>query len=364
MKTIRVHWTYPYIYSRARGFLSRMLSPSQVEEILRSDITTFLQVLLNTSYKDVVASSSQSEFSIVDFEHAARKELLNRLETLITCIPKDAMRVVNLEFKKFEARNIKQALRILHLVETEGEEVPEELKKFFIPVFYSPEYYERFLDLESIARAIEIIRDARLRKALLEVYEDYKRKGEYSILETKIDTTIYRDLRNVVKYWGVGSNAGDADRFQIYRLVSEEIDLVNTAIVMRCFLAGVDFTDYLIPANFALGDEFCSILAAETVTEVLNILARTPYRHIVERIGSVDERDALHEFELLSKRYIVKRIKSSLYTSPFSVICFYCFLELELQELEDIMTLFVGKFSGLDSEVIKSNLILLGLDGR
>ena len=357
-------WAYPYIYARARGILSRMLSPSQVEDILRSDATTFLQVLLNTSYNNVAASFSGSEFSIVDFEHAAREEMINRLDTITTCIPPDIMRLVNLEFKKYEALNIKQGLRILHLAETEGEKPPEELKKLFIPVFYPPEYYERFLELGSVARAIEVIRDTRLRNALLGVYEDYKRTKEYSLMEAVIDTTIYGDLRNMVKYWGVGSGAGGADRFQIYRLISEEIDLVNMSIIMRCLLNGMDFSDYIIAANFALGDDFCTILATETVTEVLTILGRTPYRHIAEQIVSGDERDGLYEFELLSKRYIAKKVKSSFYMSPLSIACVYGFLELSLYEIEDIMTLFVGKVNNLDSEVIKSNLILLGLDGR
>lgn len=356
-----VNWSYPYIYARARGILSTILSPSQVEDILRSDITTFLQLLLNTSYSDVAATFSGPEFSIVDFEHAAREKMLKRLYGTCIGVPPEVKNLVNIEFKKFEALNIKQALRVLHLVETEEAEVPEELKKFFIPIFYPPEYYENMLELGSIARAIEVIRDLRLKNTLSSVYEDYKRAGEPSILEGVIDTLIYSDLRNLLKYGGAGSWA---DRFQIYRLVSEGIDLLNMSIVMRCLLVGMDFSDYLIPANFALGDDFCSILASETVTEVLAILGRSPYKEIVEQIVSGDERDASYEFEFLSKRYIAKMTKSLFYMSPLSIMSVYGFLELELYEIQDIMTLFVGKLNELDPEDIKSNLIMLGLNGK
>lgn len=358
------HWTYPYVYARARGFLSRMLSPSQIEDILRGDINAFKQLLLSTSYSNVATNFAGSEFSIVDFERTARQEMLKRLTTFTRGIPRYAMPLVNVEFKQFEARNIKQALRVLHLVETEEEEVSEELKKFFVPVFYPLEYYERFLELGSITRAIDVIRDRRLKNALIEVYEDYKRTREYSLLEAAIDVIIYSDLRNLAKYLGVGSGAGDPNRFQMYRLVSEKIDLVNLITIMRCILASIDFSDYLIPANFALGDEFCSILGMETVTEVLSILSRSPYREVVDQIVSGDERDALYEFEILSKRYMAKRVKSSFYVSPLSLMCFYGFLELSLYELADIMTLYVGKLNDLDPDTIKSNLTLLALYER
>ena len=438
-----VNWAYPYVYSRAKGILSRLLSSAQVEEILRGDISTLLQVLLNTSYRDITttfigsksvmeAKSSITYSEIMGFEHAARENLFKRLETLITRrtkVPPECMTLVSLEFEKFELENIKQVLKILHHVETEGEdvsdiarkhffkivqqleteggelpegvkkssmtttlnqlkteggeegekdqkksympvffpleyyEVPEDLKKFFIPTFYPLEYYENLLELGSISRAIEAIKDKRLKKELLKVYKDYKRTREYSVLESAMDTVIYRDLRNLIKYSGGDYGMNYPDKFQLYRLVSQEIDLVNMVIIMRCLLTGMDSSDYIIPANFALQDKFSSVLNSETVTEALTILARTPYKHIVDQIESNDDREALYEFEILSKRYMVKRIKSSLSVSPLSMMCVYCFLELGYYELKDIITLLIGKLNKLDPATIKSKLILIDLDG-
>lgn len=436
------NWSYPYVYTRAKGFLRKLMSSTQVEEILRGDISTLLQILLNTSYKDVATSflgskssmeakSSITDREIMDFEHAAKEKLFKWLETVITRrtkVPPECMRLVNLEFEKIEAENIKQVLKILHHAETEGEEVadiarkhylkilhraetegekvtedlkkssiptlfhqvktegkkvtedlkkpyipvffpleyyevPEDLKKYFIPIFYPLEYYENLLELGSIARAIEAIKDKKIKKELLKVYKDYKRTREYSVLENAIDTAIYRDLRNLIKCSNGGYGTGHTDQFQLYRLVSQEIDLVNMVIIMRCLLTGMDSSDYIIPANFALQDKFSSILNSETVTEALTILARTPYKHIVEQIESNDEHKALYEFEILSKRYMVKRIKSSLSVSPLSMTCVYCFLELGYYELKDIITLLIGKLNKLDPETIKSKLILIDLDG-
>ncbi len=443
-----VNWAYPYVYSRAKGILSRLLSSAQVEEILRGDISTLLQVLLNTSYRDITttfigsksvmeAKSSITYSEIMGFEHAARENLFKRLETLITRrtkVPPECMTLVSLEFEKFELENIKQVLKILHHVETEGEdvsdlakkhffkivqhleiegeelpegvtkssiattlnhpeteeekekgeeeeekdvrrpfipvffpleyyEVPEDLKKFFISMFYPLEYYENFLELGSIARVIEAIKDKRIKKELLKVYKDYQRKREYSVLETMLDNVIYRDLRNLVRYFGGANGLGNRDKFQLYRLVSKEIDLINIIIMLRCILSDMDASDYIIPANFALHDKFSSILTSETVTDALNILARTPYRHIVDQIESNDEREALYEFEILSKRYMVKTIKRGLSVSPLGMTCVYGLLELGYYELKDIITLLVGKLNDLDPATIKSKLILIGLDG-
>ena len=140
-------------------------------------------------------------------------------------------------------------------------------------------------------------------------------------------------------------------------LVGEAIDHVNILVAFRARLIGLDArtaSTMMVPINYGLSQSFDELPDASNIQNVVRILEKTRYAHILETTTALDSTAV----EAALNRSHTRTCVNTFAGSPFNVGLALAFLFLKTYQLRDLFALVNAKTNNIPSERVLESLIL------
>jgi vacuolar-type H+-ATPase subunit C/Vma6 len=265
-------------------------------------------------------------------------------ERLSSYAPHDSRPLIRLFARYFEFECVKAILNA-----SSARMSAEETLRTIVPAGkFTPDRCKDLIEAHNPARVVESIDDESFRQFLLP-----KLTGEAA----GIQTISAIDQYYFAKLWTASNLPDPLDAQSAKGLVGEAIDHINILVAFRARLVGLDAriaSTMMVPINYGLGQSFDELPDASNVQNVVRILEKTRYAHILETAAALDSAAV----EAALNRNHARTCVNSFAGSPFNVGLALAFLFLKTYELRDLFALVNAKMNNISTERVLQSLIL------
>ncbi|MBS7627318.1 V-type ATPase subunit, partial [Candidatus Bathyarchaeota archaeon] len=272
---------YGYITTRIRGMKASLIDEGGYSILLGCpDLEGLLSFLKTTPYGEDLSEIQPGAVRALSLEGAFLRNFFKTLSKIAEKASSDVASLILGYLKKFEAENLKVALRAL-----KGGIDYEEALKYIVPIprGLSAETYRDLLgvarDVESFVQFLEKTEYGAL---LASSMKGYLEKKNLIPLERALDFHVYGSL------WAIMERLDRRDRVIAKKLIGAELEIRNIKILLRGKILRLDpseVREYLYPVFLALTPENVDLaLKAQDVEGAIRALMVQPYRDMLTKV--------------------------------------------------------------------------------
>ena len=330
---------YAELAAATRSFKAELLQPAQLERLLE---TGSLAETVGAITAGHITSVAESDLSPV--EAFLTNNVIELAERLSSYAPHDSRPLIRLFARYFEFECVKAILNA-----SSARKSSEEALLTIVPAGkFTPDRCKDLIEAHNPARVVESIDDESFRRFLLP-----KLTGE----GTGMQTIAAIDQYYFTKLWTASNLPDPLDAQSAKGLVGEAIDHVNILVAFRARLIGLDArtaSTMMVPINYGLAQSFDELPDASNIQNVVRILEKTRYAHILETATAMDSAAV----EAALNRSHARTCINTFAGSPFNVGLALAFLFLKTYELRDLFGLVNAKANNIPTERVLESLIL------
>lgn len=337
---------YAYINARVKAMKAKLLPKETYTKLLVMDIPEITRFIGETEYKAEI-NELAPKFSGIDLiEYALSLNLARTFHKLISISQDEAKLLITAYLRKWDAWNIKTILR----GKTQG--APEE--KILETLIPAGEFAHEFLARLAKSNIDEILQA--LEKESPEVHsivKDVKTK-KLSDIEDELDKLYYARLLKSAK-------SGMSTSTELFKkFVKIEIDIENLKSLFRLKrygLEGKDVLEHLIPNGLELREDELNKLSTLSFAEFVKSLEQYTYWKSISDVVK-PEMESLIEVETRLDKYKIEYVTRISHYYPLSILPIMGYISSKKVEVDNLRIIARGKESGLESDVIKDQLVI------
>jgi V/A-type H+-transporting ATPase subunit C len=335
---------YSYAVTRVRAMKSKLLPKESYPRLLNMGIDEITRFIQESEYKNDVDELAM-KYSGGDLaEHALNRNLALTYDKLQRITSGELNYLITAYLKRYEIWNIKTLLRG-KLYNASVEDILE----FLIATGQFTYTY-----LSELAA----------RTTYQEIIEGLRKTEYYSLLQ-KFDGTNLADIENELDkmyysslFEAIGTPKSK-DRKLFARFIELEVDVKNLSNLFRLKKAGVEQFDVIMPLMIEGGLELKpSKLAPLPYGDFVNELQKTHYWDAISSVTDIDTA-SLTTLESRLIRYYLESATLFSHASPISIAPVMDYIIHKNNEVTNLRTIFRGKETGLNDNLIKDQLVVI-----
>ncbi len=347
---------YAGVSAKLYALSSKLLTPEDYKNLINQktvrDVVSYIQS--TKMYSDTVGNLNPDEIHRRDLENLLQEDLLKDMKKIFTFFVTFDKNFMHLLFYRYEAENLKLALRNF----INGRTIDEGMKRIFFdlgeratidPIKISnSKNQDEVLDNLAGTPYQEVVRN---------VFSSYKKSDAVNliaVLENALDGWIYSKIISASK------NLGTKDQAVVKEMAGERADMIDIDRIVRAKtfydLKPEELYNSLLSFHFRLKPEDLHAMCdAKGVKEVLDVVKNGPYGEIYK---DMNEDNLIDKITLAERRFLQRKARESLTKlGNFSIAAYFHYFFLKEYEIIDISTITEGVRYGLKPEEIKERLI-------
>lgn len=336
---------YIFVNSTASAWEARLLPNTKLMEFADApDIKNILSALSETEYGKLL--EKDEAIDIEKLERRLHLHLVEKFRGLISMIPRDRRRTVELLLQRTDLMNLKAIISMIHLG------VPkEDRKKQLLPSLTPPERSELLSSAATIEELMEFLKDSDYFETLSEAIQQ---KVEPRLLPSALDKRYYSVLWQEVL-------SRKSQRRVLMQIVGYLIDSTNAKTILRLKKEGVppeEIERYLIRPFFELKDEMIkAMLAAETLSDAIHMIRITFVGRILKEVAEEIELKGIEIAETALERGFLKLCRGLAMTDFFSIAPALNYIALKENEVRNLRFILRMKVEGIEPDEIKKGIV-------
>lgn len=330
---LKAAFQYAYINAKTRALKSRLLLPSDYENLLGvSGYSGLAESLRATSYGQALSRFPASFDGLVQMYY---QDLFDCYRSVIRTLSGNRKRLVQHLYQKYELENLKAILRIVC-----QEKTREKATQFLLPTgasvtgsdhgkSFSP---EALLQAKSLEEIVDQLKRTCYYRPLKNALYRFVEEKETFPLEMALDLSYYSHL------WKIVASLGHQERKIVRSILGVEMDILNIIWIFRFkevyHFSPEEILNYGLTQGCHISPE-CRKKLAYSVDrkDAVTHLAGTPYKDLL-----VDHDD--HEASSIQLwRYLLAVVRKNWHGFPFhigTVLDYVLFKEIEVKSLISI----------------------------
>ena len=330
---------YAELAAAVRSFKAELIQPSQIERLVEAGSLSETVSMLTEGH---VTTASATD--LIPVESFLIQRIIELAQRLTSYTPYDSRALVKLFAAAHEYACIKEILKAIN-----DQVPPEEALAHIVPAGkFAPERCKELLESRNPSRVIEAFGDEAFKRFMTPKLA-IEKGGMIAV--ASVDQYYYQKL------WQASNLPDPLDAQSARGLVGQMIDRLNMLLCFRGRLMGLDAratSDMMIPVNYGLGHAFNEMSEATSTQNLLRVLDKTPYSHVLQGQAVTDGRAV----ERMLNRSHAESCLNAFAGSPFNVGLALAFLFLKNYELRDLFSLINGKANNVPADQIVESLIL------
>ncbi len=347
---------YAGVSAKLYALSSKLLTPEDYKNLINQktvrDVVSYIQS--TKMYSDTIGNLNPDEIHRRDLENLLQEDLLKDMKKIFTFFVTFDKNFMHLLFYRYEAENLKLALRNF----INGRTIDEGMKRIFFdlgeratidPIKISnSKNQDEVLDNLAGTPYQEVVRN---------VFSSYKKSDAVNliaVLENALDGWIYSKIISASK------NLGTKDQAVVKEMAGERADMIDIERIVRAKtfydLKPEELYNSLLSFHFRLKPEDLHAMCdAKGVKEVLDVVKNGPYGEIYK---DMNEDNLIDKITLAERRFLQRKARESITKlGNFSIAAYFHYFFLKEYEIIDISTITEGVRYGLKPEEIKERLI-------
>ncbi len=347
---------YAGVSAKLYALSSELLTPEDYKNLINQktvrDVVSYIQG--TKMYSDTIGNLNPDEIHRRDLENLLQEDLLKDMKKIFTFFVTFDKNFMHLLFYRYEAENLKLALRNF----INGRTIDEGMKRIFFdlgeratidPIKISnSKNQDEVLDNLAGTPYQEVVRN---------VFSSYKKSDAVNliaVLENALDGWLYSKIISASK------NLGTKDQAVVKEMAGERADMIDIERIVRAKtfydLKPEELYNSLLSFHFRLKPEDLHAMCdAKGVKEVLDVVKNGPYGEIYK---DMNEDNLIDKITLAERRFLQRKARESITKlGNFSIAAYFHYFFLKEYEIMDISTITEGVRYGLKPEEIKERLI-------
>lgn len=292
---------YGFINTKIRGLKREYLRKEDYNKIIEAPYKEIVKVLMETPYREEVRGLQETPTPI-EMEKILIKLLTRSYLKVLKWLPKQAMRVIALYMMKYEAENIKAAIRL----KTLGASV-ERLKQHLTPIplgLKIEEYVKVYEESKNLRELLEKLVEIGVPIPIHKIFEKEFKEEDAKIVEAKIDKIVYEAIINEAKRLDGKSSKS------VREMLGIEIDLTNIKNTLRAKKLKIDWNELeenIITPTYKINmQKIRRAFEKEDQKEVLTELMEKEYKPLLKQSIEAINKGGIEELEKLFNKEIYK----------------------------------------------------------
>ncbi|MEW5803834.1 MAG: V-type ATPase subunit [bacterium] len=341
---LKAAFQYSYINAKIRSLKSRLLHPSDFENLLGvSGYSGLAECLRFTPYGASLGQFPNTFEGLIGLFH---QELFECYRKVIRALSGNRKRLVQHLYQKYELENLKAILRIVCQAKPK-EEADHLLLSTSEPQSFSP---EALLQTKSLEEILSLLKKTCYYRPLSSALYRFEEEKETFPLEMALDLSYYNYL------WKLTSFLSRGERKIVKKLLGVQMDALNIIWILRFkevyHFSPEEILNYGLMQGYHISPELRKKLAYSVDRkDVVSNLSGTPYKALL-----IDLKDS-EESSVHLWRYLLAIVKKDWQGFPFhlgTVLDYILFKEIEVKSLICITE---AKRLNLSQEAIAEHLI-------
>ncbi|MFT4882185.1 MAG: V/A-type H+-transporting ATPase subunit C [Natronomonas sp.] len=349
----RTGGNYEYVTSRVRSRRAALFGDDDYRKLVRMGTGEVARFMEDSEY-EAEMNALGSRYTGVDLiEYALNRNLAKHFEDLLRWSEGALYDYVARYLRKFDAWNIKTALRGLYSG-ADTEEVEDDLIR---AGELSDDDIQRLLAAESVEEAVETLDRTVFGDGLAAALADYDETGLLVPLENAVDRAFYETLLSGLP----DAPEGDSPVGLYIEFLRAEIDFRNLMNVLRIARsgAGIDPTEYYIEGG-RLFDATEVRQVAENTQQLVTFVRESSYGDDLQAaLDALEEATSVVEFEYALDRALLEYSEQLSSRYPLSVCPVLAYILAKEREVDNIRAVARGREAGLPPEEIREELVML-----
>lgn len=335
---------YSAAYARMRALKGKLLSPEDLETLLKLDRLDEAIIFIG----ERMGVEVREAIPLTQLEHRLKETLLIDMVKIGKFLDGEPSQILACLISEFERINLKTILRA-KLTLTK---IPE--GSLFQLGPYSTFAPEELMKATSVEECFNILKDTVYKGPLVLMSESIRERREY-LIDLALDRDYYRRLHAYI------SNLPFSERQNAERLLGTQIDVLNIIRLLRLkfnySLSPEEMFHYMLPHGLRFTESvFWKVASSE---DPLSTFPIKPYAKILLSCLH-QEGDVVSAAEVLLNRYLFNFTRRQIVrVSPFEITPLLAFFLLKRFEIKDIVCILNGKKLGMKEDKIREYLITL-----
>ncbi len=334
---------YGYINARIRGLRKRLLKPEFYNEALSSsDFSAFVTQLAQTSYGPELDEAQARYQGIKIVDNAVAQNFYKTSRKILNFADGKPKKLISKVLLRYDLDNMKVIARAKHA----SHSTEETLSKLLPAGSLKPVLLEAAASAPDMLAAAEALRVSKspLKSAFRKAAASYSSNANLLALEVALDRAYYEILSETAKQSSTPNN--------FVKFIRREIDANNlrTALSLRYGSApeGIEIDELFVSGGKDINREIFRTVANDKSQTAFQALANTAFAEIVDAT-------TLTEAEKVVRKVLEKNARA-LSTDALNIGLAINYLRQKENETAKLRLLARGKFYGVDSQTLESEL--------
>lgn len=344
---------YGFINTKIRGLKREYIKREDYSKIIEAPYKEIVKVLMETPYREDVRGLQETPTPI-EMERILIKSLTKSYLKVLKWLPKQAMKVIALYMMKYEAENIKAAIRL----KTLGASI-ERLKQHLTPIplgLKIEEYvkvYEESKDLrELLEKLVEVGVPIPIHKILEKEF-----KEDVKIIEAKIDKIVYETIINEAKRLDGKSSKS------VREMIGIEIDLTNIKNTIRAKKLKINWNELeenIITPTYKINlQKIRRAFEKEDQREVIKELMEKEYKSLLKQSIEAIDKEGIERLEKLFNKEIYRSYQKVWRKGfQYDISPTLAYLTRKWTEIRNLKVIIYGKSLELPKRKIMEEIIV------
>jgi len=338
----------PYTYVRVVTKRSKLLRKDDYDKLLKLSFPEIAKLLQDGEYKKEIDELGIYFKGSILIERALLKNLQSTFDYLKNIACDDIIELINSYEKRYHLFNVKTIIR----AKSRGMPSDEIIKLLLLSERRKNEYIKltEKSDIHDILSSLLISKSPKFVSAL----KYYQETGSLLFIEYELDLEYYRSLFDLAERIPM-----HGEMFKEFLLA--EIDILNLLSLLKLKLEGLtseQIYNLLLPFGKVLSKRILYSLVQKDYASILETLAHTPFKDIVEEHKKELEEKQLINFEHALNKYLLHKTSLLSHQNPLSVDTILNFMFSKNNEVRNLMILIKGKELGVDESYIEHQLVV------
>ncbi len=336
-----------YLITRAHGLSTHLLLQDNYKTLLKSkDLTSLVEYLLRSDYGSEISKIPSEKISALTLSQVVYSVLTSRFYHLINIAPSDVKKFLELYTERFIIENVKRILRAKHSSTkiTNDMLIP-------IPREYALINFSAMIESATLQDSLELLKATKYYQ-ILDWFSLYRKYGIVTILEYALDKIYFE------KIWKETERLPDSRETKL--IIGSEIDLKNISLIIDLRARDIG-PETILSISFKpirLRDEDVNQMAKARLDTIPDILMRTPYQNLAQRLKETIESKKLEKIDYIISDEIYNQTKTIMVRYPNSFSFVIGYLIMTEIEAHNLIALITAKELGLKEDEIKESLHL------
>jgi vacuolar-type H+-ATPase subunit C/Vma6 len=334
-----------YLITRAHGLSTHLLIQDDYKTLIKSkDLISLVEYLLKSDYGSEISKIPGERLNVSSLNQVIYSVLISRFYHLINIAPSDVKKFLELYAERFIIENIKRILRAKHSSTKISSEalIP-------IPREYALINFPAMIESITLQDSLELLKATKYYQILdwLSLYRKYE---IITILESALDKIYFE------KIWKETDKL--PDKRETKMMIGSEIDLRNINMILDLRARDIS-PETILSVSFKpvrLRDEDINQMSRARFDTIPDILARTPYQSLAQRLKEAIESKKLEKIDYIIADEIYNQIKTIMVRYPNSFSFVIGYLIMTEIEAHNLIALITAKELGLKEDEIKEIL--------